>query len=404
MCSIVDQNSAVYTLYVRKYVTLGNGCDYILQQGWVLYWSSLIANGMPLTNLSERLETQAISAFTDVWARLLRAAPVEIGNLDEVFVRKPWPWTYSHGVEIVRVAWPSAPENRGPVDWLAHGTNLVNKALGMLWESNIADDVARPKDLTPGNRMWITTLGALLPELCNDLVRLPTPDKLVYGFALIGAGYGAYIPPQQCSLCYRLAAPHPPRRHRRKLSAYCEDHRILGESGRQDTARERAKRARAWIAKHYPGWMPKPLTQLDNIRMPVAIVHGRTHNLDLSEVRSALEISPRAADVVGHLPLDPQAALARLRARLDLHEWSWDPARWILKIYRADVWFEALEATSKVDLGGSHRAWARTHELVKLAAQELAKGKSTTDVAERLGKSPSTIRMWRNRHPKLFRS
>lgn len=360
----------------------------------------MTTGGMPATAHMSRLEAEVNLAFGHVWDCLLRCAPEQIKKLDDVFIRKPWPWTYAHGVAIARSAWPTAPKYAGPVDWLWRGTSMMNLALGKLWESNITDDVQQPKIIPPESRAWMITLGEILIALRSG--RLPTPGNLVRSLALMGAGYGSYVPPLECALCYRLAAPY--HYHHKELSKYCEEHRVSGESGRQDAARARAKRARAWIAKHYPGWMSRPLTQLDNMRMPAAIVQGRTHNLDLSELRSALEISARADNVVGHLPLDPQAALARLRDRLDHHEWSWDPTRWAQKIYRADVWLEALEATSKKNLGGSSLAWAKTHDLIKLAAQELAKGKSTTDVAEMLGKSPSTIRMWRKRHPDLFRS
>ena len=123
---------------------------------------------------------------------------------------------------------------------------------------------------------------------------------------------------------------------------------------------------------------------------------NQKHDVDL--ILHAINSSPRVSNMLDINSInhqDYEVILIKLRGLLDPYEW--DSAMWPWKIIAAEQWFE-LEAEVAKDVRGDSK---KTTRRIELAKQMFADGLKKSEVANKLGVSPSAISKWLKRKSEL---
>ena len=117
---------------------------------------------------------------------------------------------------------------------------------------------------------------------------------------------------------------------------------------------------------------------------------------DLMFISAAIDQAPRVKamlDIHSNDYQDYEKVVGKLRELLDPYEW--DSAMWANKILAAEQWFE-LEAEIARGVRGDS---IKTTQRIELAKPMFKENLNKTEIAKKLGISPSAISKWLKRKP-----
>lgn len=312
-----------------------------------------------------------------------------LGNRADLVKRAIWRWTRRTAKSEASGAWMTLLSLRNRVQILAGFSDLrarVRFSGAPVYE--------------PGDPASVVRFGYWLVTARSRTETSPIVPVL-WGLALIGAGWRGKGASGYCEFCYRHAHPG---------SRFCPMHRqvargeetaaqayIRYRKGRRaaaiDAARNGADRSfsKSVIMDHEAGRQA-----LATILFPMIPLDGWAR--ERKELIETLEMAPRVLKLIGgrrSLRLTYEALVARLRECID--PCNYDDFMWWAVVWRAEKWF-ALEAAPSPRKRGQGKA---TQALVAQAVAMAKTGAANGEIASTLGVAPSTVSSWRSRYPQF---
>lgn len=312
-----------------------------------------------------------------------------LGNRADLVKRAIWRWIRRASRAEANGAWKTLLTLRNRVQVLAGFSDLRAhmRFLGApLYE--------------PGDPASVVRFGYWLVTARSRTETSPIVPVL-WGLALIGAGWRGKGTCGYCEFCYRHAYPG---------SRFCPFHRQVAreeETAAQAYVRYRKGRraaaldaalngagrsfAKSVIMDHETGRQA-----LATILFPMIPTEGWAR--ERKELIEALEMAPRVLKLIGGkrcFRFRYETLVVRLRKHID--PCNYDDFMWSAVVWRAEQWL-ALEATpSKRKRGKGKSTQGRVEKAVEMACA----GDSNGQIALALGVAPSTVSSWVCRYPEF---
>lgn len=333
--------------------------------------------------------------YRDLSGPLSEFAGVDIealGNRADLVKRAIWRWIWRTSRTEANGAWKTLLTLRNRVQILAGFSDLrahMRFSGAPLYE--------------PGDPASVVRFGYWLVTARSRTETSPIVPVL-WGLALIGAGWRGKGTRGYCEFCYRHAHPG---------SRFCPLHRQVarGEEtaaqayvryrkGRRaaalDSALNGADRsfAKSVIMDHETGRQ-----SLATLLFPMIPLDGWAR--ERKELIEALEMAPRVLKLIGGkrcFRFRYETLVARLRKHID--PCNYDDFMWWAVVWRAERWL-TLEATPSARKRGKGKT---TRGLVEIAIEMAMAGAANGQISSVLGVAPSSVSTWKKRYPEFKRS
>ena len=330
--------------------------------------------------------------YRDLSGPLTEFAGIDIeafGNRADLVKRAIWRWIRRAAETEANGAWMTLSTLRNRVQILAQFSELRART-----------QFSGAPVYVPADPASVVRFGYWLVTARSRTETFPIVP-ILWGLALIGAGWRDKGTRGYCEFCYRHAHPG---------SRFCPLHRQVarGEEtaaqayvryrkGRQTTALDAARNgadrsfAKSVIVDHETGRQ-----SLATILFPMAPLDGWAR--ERKELIAALEMAPRVLKLIGGthcFTFRYETLVARLRKHID--PCNYDDFMWWAVVWRAEQWL-ALEATPSSRKRGKGKV---TQALVTQAIKMAEAGAANGQIASKLGVAPSTVSSWVRRYPEF---